>query len=171
MRAFLLDTNIASSLFDQRHKNHEKVRAFLSGQNDHVSISVVTLAEIRYGHELWPNPTHQKRRETIENKMREYKVWSIDRHVAEHYARIRAHLFQKFASLNAKGKYREKHPEDLLNKTTGSELQIDENDLWIVAQAATNKVDLVTTDRMTRLREVVKELYSDFVWWNPLDCN
>lgn len=171
MKAFLLDTNIAAKLFDQQHSEHEKVRAFLSSHDAHTSISVVTLAEIRYGHELCQNPAQQKRRETIEDKMGEYKVWPIDRYVVEHYARIRARIFQEFAPRKAKGRLRKKHPEDLLDKTTGRELHIQENDLWIVAQAATLRIDFVTTDRMKRIRKVVKELYSDIEWWNPLDTH
>lgn len=171
MKAFLLDTCVATKLFDQQDSEHARVRAFLSRHNAHTSISVVTLAEIRYGHELHPNPDQQKRRETIEGKMGEYKAWPIDRHVVEHYARIRARLFQEFAPQKAKGRVLRKRPEDLIDKTTGRELHIQENDLWIVAQAVTNRIDFVTTDRMKRIQQVVKELYSDIEWWNPLDVD
>ena len=42
------------------------------------------------------------------------------------------------------------------------ELGIDENDLWIVAQAVERNLVLVTSDKMWRIRETVCELYPDF---------
>ena len=47
-------------------------------------------------------------------------------------------------------------PEQLLDPITAKELEIQENDLWIAAQAIAHEMVLVTNDRMTRIRDVAK---------------
>jgi toxin FitB len=55
---WLLDTNILSEL--RRPKPEPKVLAFVAGQSlDLLYISIVTLAEIRFGIELVPDPTRR----------------------------------------------------------------------------------------------------------------
>lgn len=46
--------------------------------------------------------------------------------------------------------------------TTAPELGIDENDLWIVAQAVERNLVLVTSDKMRRIRKTIRELHSGF---------
>jgi hypothetical protein len=45
-------------------------------------------------------------------------------------------------------------PEQLLEPATAKELQIQENDLWLCAQAISHRMVLVTNDRMTPIRDV-----------------
>ena len=73
-----------------------------------------------------------------------------------------AKLFQQFASNAKKGKISSKRPEELVDKTTGKELGIQENDLWIAAIAVQYNLVLVTQDKMNNIRHVIQKLYPQF---------
>ena len=47
-------------------------------------------------------------------------------------------------------------PEQLTDLSTSLELGIQENDLWLCAQAVGHGLVLVTNDKMARIREVSK---------------
>ena len=65
----------------------------------------------------------------------------------EHYATFRRRLFDRF---DKAGKYTEDREDKL-----GRKLGIDENDLWLAAQACERNLILVTGDAMERIREIV----------------
>lgn len=167
MNVFLLDTNVASALFDRQAKYYQQARSFIEAFDDPlVYVTAVTWAEIRYGYKVHTK-VDTSRKEDIEAQMGCYKVLDIDKHTSQPYSEIRALLFDRFGSRDSKtGKIREKHPEDLLDKTTGQSLHIDENDLWIVAVAVQYNLEFVTDDRMTRIREIVNAARPDFVFWD-----
>jgi len=49
----------------------------------------------------------------------------------------------------------------LCDPVAARELGIEEKDLWLVAQAAERNLVLVTSDKMTRIRDAVREEYPD----------
>ncbi|MBW2143424.1 MAG: hypothetical protein JRG75_03380 [Deltaproteobacteria bacterium] len=51
-----------------------------------------------------------------------------------------------------------KWPEDLQERTTAKELGVQENDIWIAAQAIQYNLVLLTADYMKRLEEVSRIL-------------
>ena len=108
-------------------------------------VSVVTLGEIEYGHRvtLAPDPAKQA---AYAKFVREQCPVSIEitKHVAEQYGEMRAWLFNNFGPIAKKSKA--KRAEELVNPATGQELAIDENDIWIAAQAMTHNLVLVTHD-------------------------
>jgi predicted nucleic acid-binding protein len=163
VNTFLVDTNVASVLFDAKHKRHEAVRDFFEKEDGRIYIPVVTWGEIRYGYKVHTGVDEERGR-VIESRMKKYEVCNIGKHTSEPYSRIRAHLFREYASRDKKGKTKQKRPESLVDKTTGLELGIQENDLWIVAIAAERNCVFVTMDRMQRLREIVGIEYPDLVW-------
>jgi predicted nucleic acid-binding protein len=65
-------------------------------------------------------------------------------HVAEQYGDLKAWLFNNCGPKPKKSKA--KRAEELVDPITGFELGIDENDLWIAAQAKTHNLVLVTND-------------------------
>jgi predicted nucleic acid-binding protein len=66
-------------------------------------------------------------------------------------------MFQRFAPAGRRRKGR--RPEELLDPATSRELGIQENDLWIAAQALQYNYVLVSHDQhMSRIREVSTEL-------------
>jgi tRNA(fMet)-specific endonuclease VapC len=88
--------------------------------------------------------------------------WNVEisRHTAEPYGRIRAHLVQQFPPRG--GWTKKKRTEQMTDPLSAKELGIDENDLWLVAQAVERNLVLVTSDKMSRIREAVAEVYPDF---------
>jgi predicted nucleic acid-binding protein len=98
--------------------------------------------------------------------MKKYPVFDIEKHTADYYSEIKARLFAKHGLRDDKGKVKTKWPEDLLDKTTGKKLGIQENDLWMVAIAAEHNMPFVTADKMTRLKEITRETYPGFEFLN-----
>jgi predicted nucleic acid-binding protein len=83
----------------------------------------------------------------------------IDRHVSDAYGELRSSLFEKYIR---KGK--NKRPEQLTDPVTATEIGIDENDLWIVAQAVTHNLTLVTNDKMRRIFSVTHKELKHEIW-------
>jgi predicted nucleic acid-binding protein len=79
----------------------------------------------------------------------------LTKHVAQQYGEMRAWLFihcpPKLKTSRAK------RAEELVNPSTGRELCIDENDLWIAAQAKTHGLVLVTHDDKGKFGDLLKQ--------------
>jgi len=94
-----------------------------------------------------------------------FKVLDIDQHTAMTYAEIRANLFRTYAPKNRRGRITQRYIEDIVERTTGKELGIQENDLWIVSVAIQYNLIFVTKDRMLRVIEAAE--YSERTeYWN-----
>ncbi len=163
MAFYLLDTNVASWLLDAQHKRHPDVVSFVNqaGGDSHIYISRITIAEIQYGYKVHSN-VDLVRKQAIEQRLKLFQPREIDRHTTEPYSDIRAKLFQEFASNAKKGKVSAKRPEELVERTTGRELGIQENDLWIAAIAVQYNLVLVTQDKMKNIRQAIQKLYPQF---------
>jgi tRNA(fMet)-specific endonuclease VapC len=90
-------------------------------------------------------------------------VLSVDRHTRIYYGDLKARLFRAYSPASP----RQNHPERCIDWATGAELGIDENDLWIAAQAIQFNLILVTNDEMARIRDVAPELDIQD-WTQPL---
>ncbi len=155
MPGYLLDTNIISYWFDKECDQHSAVQtAAEQRRGKHpLYVSAITLGEIEYGH-----ATNPARRQDFVEFFRERlpQFLPVSHHTAGPYGRIRAALFEAFAPKLKKTKRR--RAEELCEPTTGRELGIDENDLWIVAQAVERNLVLVTHDRFVRIRQALEDL-------------
>ncbi|MFA5293837.1 MAG: type II toxin-antitoxin system VapC family toxin [Phycisphaerae bacterium] len=170
MRDFLVDTNIWGYWFnpDQEpwHSNVLKRVAELkqqcknSKESFKIWISSVTWGEIEFGYRV-----QKKKDGSLETQFRQFVndvapiEYKIDKHVTLQYGRIRAMLFEKFGGDK---KVAGRRPEQLIDPITSLQLQIQENDLWIVSQAITRNFTLVTNDTksLRPLLDVIgKELY------------
>jgi tRNA(fMet)-specific endonuclease VapC len=69
---------------------------------------------------------------------------------------IRASLFEKYAPREIRR--RGLRPEQLVDPVTSRELGIQENDIWLAAQALEFNLVFVTNDTMERIRDVCQEL-------------
>ena len=108
-------------------------------------ISVVTLGEMEYGHQANPSADPGKQA-AFESFVRTScpVSWPITADVARHYGQLRAWLLDTCGPRGSRTKV--KRAEQLVNPVTGVELGIQENDLWIAAQALTHNFALVTHD-------------------------
>ena len=147
MDTYLLDTNFVSILYNRKHPLHVAVRNEIQALDPQAPqyISVIVLAELQYGL-LLAEAVGKKVdhiRQTIE-RAKERPLAKVDHHTAEAYGDVKARLATTYLDLDKKIP---KWVEDWIDRATGKELQIQENDLWIVAQAIERNYVLLTTDR------------------------
>lgn len=86
-------------------------------------------------------------RSTIE-RAQEREIAEIGRHTAESYANVKSQLALHWSDPESK---LPRWPEDWKDRVSGKNLQIDESDLWLVAQAVERNYVFLTTD--TNLKE------------------
>src|SRR5579862_8912016 len=155
--AYLLDTNIASIAWDGGHRNHILVRERLEELGEaSISICSITTGEVEYGLRVTPAADAVRHR-AVRNAMGQYHAFGLDRHTAGVWASIRAALFRRHSPRDRRGLLSKRRPDDLLDVTTGRELGIDENDLWIVSVAVQYDLQFITSDRMARVLEAARE--------------
>ena len=160
MNTYLMDTNIASALWDEGDKDHSAAVDFVKrmGIASHFNISVITYAEVKWGFLSFPakTPEHKNRRKIIEKKMKHHfpEMLPIDRFVVDYYAKLRAALVNYFAPWEFRDRIKKGiRIEDLVDEATGKLLGIQENDLWQTAIALRYKCVLVTEDKMNHIRK------------------
>ncbi len=148
-----MGTNIASVAWDTGSSRHDYVRGRLENLDDDlVFISAVSLAEVEYG--LLVSPAIDANRQSaVRNAMSSYTVLQIDQHTSQVYAKIRANLFKKYSPIKSRGRLSRKYIEDLVDRTTGKQLGVQENDLWIISVAVQYNLIFVTSDQMHRVTE------------------
>jgi predicted nucleic acid-binding protein len=163
MADYLLDTNIVTYWYNRKCPQNKNVINKITqvrqpdpqtGYVSRILISVVTLAEVEYGHKVTASPDPEAQtayRKFIAEELP--PALEIPRLVHEPYALLRSWLFNNFSSKHLRT--RAKRPEELVNPTTARELGIDENDLWIAAHAALYNLVLVTADGLANLKEAI----------------
>jgi len=127
-----------------------------TGYRSRLFISVVTLAEIEYGHKVTSAPNAEAQvefRNFIEQELP--PALEIPSSIIEPYSILRAWLFDKFSDKRKRTKA--KRPEELMNPTAARELGIQENDLWIAAHAALFNLVMVTGDSLVNLKEAIEQ--------------
>lgn len=162
MNGYLLDTNAASALWDARHPDHKKSRSFLQEHSTSPFwISVISLAEVEYGLKT-VSKLQEGRQKDVRDQMAGFSnVLDINKHTIHPCSDLRAALFKTYAPRNSKGRLTKKRVEDLCERTSSKELGIQENDVWLAAQAVQYNLILVSDDRMLRIIEVSKLLEDD----------
>jgi predicted nucleic acid-binding protein len=135
---------------DAKHPRHgEIVQTLEALPSDSARyVSVVGLAELEFGADLARavgNADVPSLREKI-RQARGYAVLDITHHTASIYAGTKARLAVKYLASTLR-RDRPRYLEDWVDKATGKTLGIDENDLWMCAQAKERDIIMVTADR------------------------
>ncbi|HUY93493.1 MAG TPA: PIN domain-containing protein [Pirellulales bacterium] len=145
MNGYLLDTNAVCKWF----QNHANVVAHVNALpgNLPLVISAVTLGEIECGHyrSAGTNPSRRKSFEVWVSQTFPFPL-PITRHTSSIYGQLKASIFNRHPPPR-----KSRQVENCYDKVSGRELGIDENDLWIAAQAIEHKLVLVTNDRMRHI--------------------
>ncbi len=164
MRGYLLDTNIVSYWFLPGTPQNCSVVAHIGGLDagTPLRVSAVTLGEIEYGHRV-VSTTDSSKQAQFNHFVQEQlpRALNVRGTTRIYYGQIRARLFKKYSPQQGRRALR---PEQLVDPVTATTLGVQENDLWIAAQAAEYNLVLVTHDRMTRLREVVSDILAIEDW-------
>ena len=158
MDGYLLDTNAASILWNSRHPDHNILRAFFHGKSSSpVWVSIIAFGEIEYGLKVTPQMDEVSQKE-VRKRMAEYVFLDVNKHTVEPYSNLRSALFTKYSPRKKRGRLKVKWPEDLQERTGAKKLGVQENDIWIAAQAVQYNLVLVTGDYMRRIKEVSTNL-------------
>ena len=152
---YLLDTSVATIAWNGLHKEHSQIRSRLAAfGDDPIYVCAISIGEKEYGLHVYLR-IDAARSQAVRDAWRQYQSLSIDHHTAEIYGQLRGTLFRLYATKKSRDRIKEKRPEDLLDKTTGRELGIQENDLWIVSVAVQYDLRLITRDDAGGMRRVL----------------
>jgi tRNA(fMet)-specific endonuclease VapC len=147
---YLLETTALSALLDSQHPRHAAATAIISALDTRARkyVSVIALAELMYGFRLYqaarrtphPNATH-----TISSASTYLKL-NVTIHTSKEYEALKTNIATTYLNNVLSRKERRRWIEDWCNQFTGKKLCIDENDLWMCAQARERNVVLITSD-------------------------
>lgn len=162
MRDFLIDTQTIRYWYDTACPQHQAVVANVellrkqvesSEHKPRLLVSVITLGEIEFGYRVNPPPNPDVQAEYLKFVGEQLPVrLEVTEDAVAAYGELRKRLFDKYAPREKrKPKMR---PEQLIDPITSKELGIQENDLWLCAQAVAHDMVLVTNDAMRRISEV-----------------
>jgi tRNA(fMet)-specific endonuclease VapC len=147
MDTYLLDTNLVSVLYDARRPNHAAVRLAIAALplDSAQLVSVVTIGELRFGLALSRAAGQPLAHiETCLARSEDHPLAEITRHTADAFAMVKSSV--ALARLDIRRRI-PRWVEGWTDRVTGQQLQIDENDLWIAAQAIERNYVVVTSDR------------------------
>lgn len=162
MDAYLLDTTVLSIYLDPNHPHHLAKGQSLAAMPTQSPrfVSPVALAELGFGTHL-AGLLGKGNLETLNAilvKARAYAVLDITHHTASVYAEVKSKIAHKYLAKTLR-KDRPKYIEEWVDKATGQKLAIDENDLWMCAQAKERDLVFVTADaRMKRISDADPEV-------------
>ena len=154
METYLLDTSALSPLVDASHNKHARATVLIQRlAPSPIFVSVLALAELRFGLDLYersqgmPLPNAQQMLSAAQG----YECLDVGHHTAAEYASIKAAVALRYLP-NVTKQCRKKWVEDWVNQFTGKKLGIDDNDLWICAQACEVNFTLIADDKMKRIK-------------------
>jgi len=155
MQVYLLDTCIWSYWFNPNFTEHEPVLQHVERleRGSIIGMSVVTRGEIEFGWQ-WNSDVKVSYRRFVEAQ--NPHLFDIDRHVAVEYGQLKTLLLRAYPPWGRQGTSPPRLNQ-LTDPVTAEGLGVDENDLWIAAQAIVRNLVLVTNDKLARIREVAAD--------------
>jgi len=148
MSGYLVDTSSLSAYCLVTHSHHAAAVRVIDDLpvDAYRFVSVVTLAEIDYGvrrAESAQAAALNEMRQRLE-RIRQYARLEISHHTSVAYAELKHRLAQRTLSSRKK---KARYLEDWIDQGSGKQLQLDENDLWLCAQAKERDLTVITCDR------------------------
>lgn len=145
---FLLDTSALSAYLNPVHPHHGSAVNVIDELPSEAAklVSIVTLGEFQYGIQFaeMAGSTRLKEYRDRLRIVRRYALLEITHHTSEAYAELKLNLAQRVQ--RRAGNKMPRWVEDWIDLGSGKRLQIDENDLWIAAQAKERDLIIVTGD-------------------------
>jgi predicted nucleic acid-binding protein len=147
---YLFDTNTLSALLDPSHSKHGDATAAVGSLDPAAPkfVSVVALAELQFGKrliEMFAGSTPALLASII-SRAQTYAPLEITRHTAAEYGELKVDVAKLYLA-KAFGRDRPRWLETWVDQATGKRLQVDENDLWMCAQARERNLIMLTADR------------------------
>ena len=154
MEAYLLDTSALTRLVDAGHPKHLDASAKIASLGSlPIYVSVIAFAEMQYGFSMHKKFAGSLLPDTDKmiKKAQTYPRLDISNHTAMAYAELKSAL-AKHLSSTSKREFRKKHVEEWVDQFTGAQLAVDDNDIWVCAQAREMNFVVVAGDKMERIR-------------------
>ncbi len=150
---YLIDTSALSAYLNPDHPHHAFATAVINQLPEAAPklVSIVTLAEFDYGirfAELAGSARLEEYRQRLE-VVRKYAPLDVTHHTSEAYAELKILLAARVR--RRPGKKMRRWIEDWVELGSAKRLQIDENDLWIAAQAKERDLVIITGDSDMRI--------------------
>jgi predicted nucleic acid-binding protein len=157
MKGYLLDTCLVSSLLNSDHQHHSVVTSTIAQmpEDSLKFVSIVTIGEMEFGLRMaeQANSVYLAQFRSRIATIRTYPILDLTKHTGSAYAELKSRLALK-TQRRANKQKPSRWIEDWIDANTGQKLQIDENDLWIAAQAKERDFTLLSCDEdMLRLVE------------------
>lgn len=153
MIGFIYDTSVLSALLDTAHKRHADIARVVVSLPENAShfVSAVSLAELTFGVRMSEAfaPSRLPALAQILVDVRNYGVLEVGHHTAAAYAELKTNLAKRYL-LKANRRDRPRWLEEWPINNRGQRLQVDENDLWLCAQAKERSLTLLTADHGTQ---------------------
>ena len=149
MTGYIYDTSVLSALLDAAHQRHADVVravALLPEDASHF-VSAVSLAELTFGVRMSEAfaPGRLPALEQMLVDVRAYGVLEVGHHTSAAYGELKTNLAKRYL-LKANRRDRPRWLEEWPLNNRGQRLQVDENDLWLCAQAKQRSLTLLTAD-------------------------
>jgi predicted nucleic acid-binding protein len=149
VEGYLLDTSALSPAVDPGHYQHAAaITTINSIGTAPIFVPVLALAELIYGFQLYQKSTGVILPDA-EKMLTAAKLWppmAVTHHTAPIYAELKAAL-AVYCMPNVTRQFRKRHVEDWINQFTCKTIGVDDNDLWICAQARESNFVLVRGDK------------------------
>ena len=154
---YLFDTSALPAYLNPTHPHHRSTSDVIIQlpESSPKLVSIITLGEIDYGVQFaeLANSSYLKEYRQRLAVIRKYSALDITKHTSEAYARLKCSLAAHVQ--RRPGKRMSRWVEDWIVLGSAKRLQIDENDLWIAAQAKERDLVIVTCDSDMRILESV----------------
>ena len=159
----LLDTNILSYWFDEARAEHQIVVRHLSTLD---ADAVGNFSGFVGGDRIWPSLRfrHGHGHSGCVQGFCEQTTSKCPAYSSEYIALLWANPGAALREVCTQNGKRSLRPCQLADPVTATSLGIQENDLWIAAQAIEFNLVLVTHDRLNRLKEVAANLLEFEDW-------
>lgn len=136
-------------MLDASHQRHADIARAIASLPEDVShfVSAVSLAELTFGVRMSEvfAPSRLPALEQMLVDVRTYGVLEVGHHTAAAYAELKINLAKRYL-LKANRRDRPRWLEEWPINNRGQRLQVDENDLWLCAQAKERSLTLLTAD-------------------------
>ena len=157
MAGYLFDTNIWSYAFEQATFVTDKIQKL---ENSQIYLSAVVWGEVVFGAKANPKFPFDEYREFIHKD--KPLILPIDKHVAEVFGALKAEIFEKKSAKVFRANSGRKNL--LKNPMPAKDMGVDENDLWLAAQALAYNLVLITSDRMHTILELAPKELKHEIW-------
>jgi tRNA(fMet)-specific endonuclease VapC len=147
--SFLLDTSALSPLVDDEHGQHLPAIASIAALGGcPIYVSVIALAELRFGIYLHESAKGRRLRNADEliSKAEQYPRLEVTTHTLHEYAKLKSALAIYYLP-NVTRNFRKRWVEDWIDQFTDKRLRVDDNDLWICAQALDVNFTVIRGDK------------------------